>query len=769
METLPIGIMTFFFTDVGSSMALWEQHPEEMQVAMRRYDALVEGVVEGHGGQVVRPRGEGDSGFAVFARAADAVAAACALQQALAAEEWPLPEPLRVRIALHSGEAELRAGDYYGVEVYRCAHLRNLAHPGQTLLSMATFQEAYDTLPKGVRLKELGYHRLKGLTQPERIFQLVIPNLDMAFPPLRSTNLPVLPTPLMGREQEVLTLSALLQQPGTRLVTVTGAAGVGKTHLGIEVAAGLLDQFQDGVFFVALAALNDPTLVIPTIAETLQVQESGAVSLFETLKSYLRDKQVLLLLDNFERVVEAAPVVAELLLACPGLKLLITSREVLRLREERDFPLLPLALPEFMQPPHEEEEWVAALAEYAVVKLFVQRARAVRPNFTLTSHNAPAIVEICHRLDGLPLTIELAAARVRLFTPRALLARLGDEGESGGSGALRLLTGGGRDLPKHQQTLRSTLAWSYDLLQPGEKALFRRLAAFGGAFTIEAAESICNQGGDLGLDVLDGLSSLLDKSLLRQLEQRDGEPRFFLLRTIREYASEWLEESGEAQAIRDAHAAFYLALAAEVEPYLAGTEQAEWLERLEQAHDNLRAALRWALLQASPTLALRFVVALASFWYWRGYLEEGYQWAAEALQRSAEAPARLRLQALNKAGALAYGQADYTAARQHYEQALTLAKQSLGDRTAIAEPLHGLAAVLAIQGNFRASARLFGAAEDVYEGTDRDMTALYLRQREDLKSQLGVAMFGNTWAQGQAMTLEQAIDYALHRLDSGSL
>ncbi len=606
MDNLPTGTVTFWFTDVGGSTALWEEDPEGMRQAMRQHDALVERVVEAHGGQLVKPRGEGDSHFVVFTRASDAVAAACALQQALDAESWPLPVPLRVRMALHTGEADLRAGDYYGPDVNRCARLRGLAHPGQVLLSLATVRLTRESLPEGVALRDLGQHRLKDLTEPEHVFQLVVPGLEADFPPVlslesRPNNLPVMPTPLIGREQELATLTELLQRETIRLVTVTGPGGVGKTRLSLQVAAELLDDFADGIFFVALAPISDPSLVAATIAETLHIQEQGAETLREALKAHLRDKSLLLVLDNFEQVIEAAPLVAELLAACPCLKVLVTSREALRVRGEQEFPLPHLALPDPAELPRGDEELVDALSHYAAVELFVERAQAVKPGFTLTPDNALAIVEICRHLDGLPLAIELAAARAKLFTPQSLKARLT---KATGS-ALHLLTSGARDLPERHQALRDTIEWSYTLLDPSEQLLFRRLAVFVDGLTLQAAEAVCNRDGDLELEVLDGLASLLDKSLLRQTKQGDSKLRFFLLQTIQEYALERLEGSGEEAAIREAHATYYLTLMEEAAPQLmADTIRPAWLRRLEAEYDNLRAALNWTMESGDPTVVV---------------------------------------------------------------------------------------------------------------------------------------------------------------------
>jgi predicted ATPase/class 3 adenylate cyclase len=547
----PTGTVTFLLTDIEGSTHLWEQHPEAMAAALARHDALAAALIQTHGGTLVKHRGEGDSLFAVFARVGDAVAAAAELQRALGAEAWPNTIPLRVRIALHTGDALLRDGDYFGPAVNRCARLRAAAHGGQVLLSAATQELVREQLPEGVHLRDLGECRLRDLTRPEQVFQLLAPYLPGDFPSLRTldarpNNLPLQPTPLLGRERETAAVQGLLRRLDLRLVTLTGPGGTGKTRLGLQVAANLLDDFPDGVFFVDLAPIRDPDLVLSTIAQVLGVQESGGQPLLEALKAYLREKQILLLLDNFEQVIAAAPTVGELLSTCRGLKVLVTSREALRLRGEQEFPVPPLPVPD---PKHLPP--VEALCDYASVALFVQRAASARPDFGLTPENAAAVAEICQRLDGLPLAIELAAARVKLFGAEALLARLGSR--------LKVLTGGARDLPARQQTLRNTITWSYDLLEANEQRLFRRLSVFGGGWTVDAVEAVCNAEGDLGLDVLDGIVSLAERSLLQQLgEDAEGEPRFAMLETLREFGLECLESSGEAQAIRQRHANFFL-------------------------------------------------------------------------------------------------------------------------------------------------------------------------------------------------------------------
>ncbi len=512
---------------------------------------------------------------------------------------------------------------------------------------------------------------------------------------VRFYNLPGPLTPLIGREQEIQAVCGLLQRSEARLVTLTGPGGVGKTRLGLEVATALLNDFGDGVCFVSLAPLSDPDLVVATIAQALGIQEAGEQPVADLLQASVRDKRLLLLLDNFEQVAAAAPGLADLLSVCPQLKMLVTSRAVLHVRAEHEFPVPPLALPDLEHLPGSE-----TLAQYAAVALFLQCVQTSRPDFQLTPANTRAIAEICVRLDGLPLAIELAAARIKLLPPQALLTRLAHR--------LQVLTSGARDAPVRQQTLRNTLAWSYDLLDAEAQRLFRRLSVFVGGCTLEAVEGIYTVLGNTPAEVLDGVASLMDKSLLRQVEQEGGEPRLLMLATIREFGLEALEASGEMESTRRAHAAYYLALAEDAELELGGPRQGARLGQLEREHDNLRAALSWSLEQAgdagarederSREIALRLGGALRGFWRVHGHISEGRNFLEHALAAREGSAAFVQAKALLAAATLAFIQGDYERAEALCKESLALYRE-LEDLPGIAHSLHELGLVSSTRGD----------------------------------------------------------------------
>jgi predicted ATPase/class 3 adenylate cyclase/Tfp pilus assembly protein PilF len=744
----PSGTVTFLFTDIEGSTRRWESNAQAMQLAFSRQEAILRQTIDANGGYAYKMIG--DAFQAAFPTASQALRSAIDAQLALHSESWPEEiGEIKVRMALHSGATEERADDYVGPALNRVARLLSTGHGGQVLLTFATAKLVRDSLPVEVSLLDMGEHCLKDLTTPEHIFQLVTADLPTTFPPLktldnRPNNLPVQPTPLVGRVKELAELQEMLGREEARLATLTGPGGTGKTRLGLQVAAEVLDDYRDGVWFVDLSPLMDSGLVVPTIASVLDVKETGGGQpIIDTLKEYLKGKSMLLVLDNFEQVVGAAKDVSTLLASSSSLKVLVTSRVPLRIRGEKEYAVPPLSVPDAKHLPQLDR-----LTQYDAVRLFIERATDVKADFQMTNDNAPTVAEICVRLDGLPLAIELAAARIKMLPPRALLTRL--------SQALKVLVGGAKDLPERQQTLHATIEWSYDLLSEGEKQIFRRMAPFSGGRILEAVEQVCNANGDLKVDVLDGITSLLDKSLMYTVDGAEGgEPRYIMLETIHEYAREKLQGSGEGEYIRRQHALYFMRLAEEAEGELRGPQQTEWLARLEDEYDNIRAALQWARetgesresisrhkgdvealadvgdLDDAAEIGLRIVGAIWRFWLRHGYFSEGREQLAIFLEKRKKRPkqeeeiegkeeetirglrselgSRLeayKAKALNGAGVLASLQGDYGAARSLYEESLSLYRE-LGDKRGISGSLSNLGIMAQQQGDYAAARSLY--------------------------------------------------------------
>jgi predicted ATPase/class 3 adenylate cyclase len=678
VRDLPAGTITLLFTDIEGSTQLLHQLGDGYGELLAACRALLRSAFQGQRGHEVDT--QGDAIFAAFARASDALSAAVAAQRAFAAYSWPRGVAVRVRMGMHTGEPSRMTEGYVGLDVHRAARIMSAAHGGQVLLSQTARELVVHDLPEGVSLRDLGEHRLKDFEQAMRLYQVVIAGLPADFPPLktldgRADTLPVPPTALVGRENEVAQIGKLLRREDVQLVTLTGPGGTGKSRLSIQVAAGLRDVFVGGVFFVSLAPITDPMLVLPTIAQVLGIRDGAGQALAVRLVETLQWRPVLLVLDNFEQVVGAAGQMADLLASCPRLKVLVTSREVLHVRAEHEFAVPPLALPDPARLPR-----LAALARFSSVALFVQRVQAVKPEFRLTTANAREVAEICVRLDGLPLAIELAAARMKLLSPQALLARMGQ--------LLTLLTGGARDVPARQQTLRNTIAWSYHLLNAQEQRLFRWLSVFVGGCTLQAAEAVCAGTGD----EIDDIASLIDKSLLRSIKQTgedSEEPRLLMLETIREYGQELLASGGEAADAREAHADYFLRLSEEAVPELDGPLLTSWLDRLEREHGNLRAALHWFLGAGLPDMALRLSSALERFWVVRGYRNEGLTFLERALGASAAVAPSVRAKALLAAARLSFMQSDYDRGKALAQESLALFRE-LGDKRGIALSLNRL-------------------------------------------------------------------------------
>lgn len=695
---LPSGTLTFFFTDIEGSTRRWDTYGPAMGLAIARHDELLRAVIENQGGQVFKT--VGDAVCAVFEEARQAAAAALVAQRELQGQNWSAVGGLPVRIALHTGAAQLRDQDYFGPVLSRVSRLVGAAHGQQVLLSQATADLVADDLPPGAALRDLGEHRLKDLARPERIFQLHAEELRAEFPPLRTldwrpNNLPTQLTGLLGRERELALARELLLERGVRLLTLTGPGGVGKTHLALQIAADLLHEFEDGAYWVPLAGISDPSLVIPAIASAVGVREVPGETTSRSLAGALRDRQILLLLDNSEQVLASATEIGELLSACPRLHMVVTSRALLRLYGEQDLPVEPLHVPESRGRPEPDE-----LLRYDAIQLYTERARAVRPEFAITSGNAEAVSELCRRLDGLPLAIELAAAQVRLLTPQATLARIA--GAPDANAPLRIIGQGPRDVPLRHQSLDANIAWSYELLSEEECALFRRLAVFIGSCGFESLERVCAQHGIV--DPLDTLASLIDKSLVRVDEHRI-EPRYRMLETIRAFAVHKLAESGEEPSMRRMHRDYFLDVVESSVQGWWGPAQSETLARLELDQDNIRAALSWSLAQGEIEEGLRLAASVWRFWEARGRLREGRDWLERLLARADnEVSDDVRARALSGAGSLAFRQGDYAGARELQETSLAL-RRDLGTVSGIAMSLSHLGDVARQLGELKEARR----------------------------------------------------------------
>ena len=679
------GTTTFLFTDIEGSTRLLQHLGQRYGDLLEEHRALIGAAVDAAGGRVFGR--EGDAVFSAFPTAAAGVAAAADAQRALETHAWPDDGRIRVRMGVHTGEAIESNGDYVGLTVHQVARIMSAGHGGQVLVSESARRLLNET-PPGVELRDLGERRLKDLAAPERIYQLIIEGLDDRFPPLRTldthaNNLPVQLTSFVGRAEMVAAGEALR---GTRLLTLTGPGGTGKTRLSLQLAADVSDEFEDGIFFVPLDAITDPDLVAPAIVSALGLAASGSVPPVDAVLEFIGAKRVLLLLDNFEQVVDAAPIVNRLLREAPNVKILVTTRIVLGIYGERDFPVPPLGLP-----PADSGRLTAEQAiRYEAVELFVDRARAVQSKFALTDENAPLVVDICRRLDGLPLAIELCAARTRTLPVAAIHARLDQH--------LNLLTGGSRDLPGRQQTLRAAIDWSYDLLDGPDRTLFERFAIHSGGAFLSQAEAVCGPASDLGEDVLDGLSSLSDKSLVKPDLAGGEDPRFAMLVTIRDYARERLGTSTATSldGIARRHAIAYLDFAESLAPQLTGPDARAVSDRFETDHDNIRAALEWAIASNEAEIALRFVVATWRFWQRRGHLDEARRRidTVFAMPGVASQSDELQARAYGAAGGITYWQADTHATYAYYSRALAAAQRS-GDGQLIAQATydHGFAPI----------------------------------------------------------------------------
>ena len=690
------GPTIFLASDIEGSTRLWEGQPREMSLALIRHDFLMRRSIEDAGGSVFKTVGDGF--FASFPTASGGVAAVVAAQRALKTETWPTDRAIRVRMALHVGWAEVRDGDFYGPTINRLARLLSIGHGGQALLSESAATLARAGLPVECGLRDMGRHRLKDLDQAEAVSMLVHPELDAEFPPLKSldalpNNLPRQLTSFVGREEELAEVREIFDR--SSLVTLTGTGGTGKTRLALQMAADAQEGFPDGVWIVDLAPLRDEGLVSQAIAAAVGVREGTNLPLANALVEGLRDKATLLLLDNCEHLLAAcASIVDDLLRVAPRLKVLATSREPLNLPGEALYRVPMLSVGKG------EVKTAAKAMTFDAVRLLVDRARLSDPRFELTDRFAPAAVAICRRLDGIPLAIELAASRTKVLSLEGIATRLDDR--------FRLLTAGSRTALPRQQTLKATIDWSYELLEPVDQRLLLRVSVFAGGWSLEAAEAVCADD-DLDIyEVLDGLVRLVDKSLVVH-EADDLDARYRLLESVRQYGAEKLD-AVEGAATRERHTRYYAKFVEEAEEGLRGPDQANWLERMEAEHDNVRSAL--AFCRARPDLcaeALSIVGAIGRFWTVRGYLSEGREWIEGILACAPDGPSEAKATAWRTAGQLAYWQGDSAAGRRFGEESLGICR-ALGDQGGEAKSLFRLGFACLAEEDLGAARGYFEAA-----------------------------------------------------------
>lgn len=737
MRDLPTGAVTFLFADIeGSTELVHRLGDRRWAEVLADYRKLVRDVFCAQGGREIGC--EGDSMAMVFGDARDAVLAAVDAQRTVSNHPWPGEARVRARMGLHTGHPIVLAGGYFGLDIHRVARICSAGHGGQILLSEATYHLVGRDVLQTLRVRDLGAHSLKDLEQPERIFQIVAPDAPDEFPPLRSlsvrpNNLPLELTSFIGRERETAEIKRTLAN--SRMMTLVGAGGGGKTRLALHVAAELIGAYPDGAWLVEFGPLGDASLVPHTVAVALRVREEPGTPLTATITAALRQKSLLLVLDNCEHVIADVSALANLMLkTCAGVRILATSRQALDVPGETLWQVPSMSLPDPQRAPASVEQ----LVKFDAVRLFLDRAASMQPGLTMTPASNQAIVEVCRHLDGIPLAIEFAAARTKVLSVEQIAARLDDR--------FRLLTGGTRTAPPRHQTLEAAMDWSYDLLSVKEQLLLRRLSVFAGGWTLEAAEGVC-AGETLQADaVLDVLTQLVDKSLVL-VETRSGDPRYRLLESVRQYAQNKLAASGEAGGVRRRHAAWFTTLAERAGPELSGADQAVWQERLELDLDNFRVAMQWSLEDPETDAGVRIAGALHWFWYVRGYFSEGVKWLEAALAGTNRASDVVRARALRAASSLmlsmrrydraaalaaesrvafeaagdprgvalactllgyaALDQGDYVAARGHLDEALRLSRAE-ADMLGIKTALNHL-------GELERCLRDYGAARRFYE------------------------------------------------------
>ncbi len=656
---LPTGTVTFLFTDIEGSTQLLQQAPEDFPALLEKHNRIIREAFSAHGGSEIDNTGDGF--FFVFSNPTDAVKAADAAQRSLASYPWDPDRVVQVRMGIHTGMAELRGDTYIGLDVHKAARIMGAAYGGQVLISQAVSELVDPTKLDGVSFFAIGEFRLKDLPQPEVLYQLLLEGAMSPLPRRREvktqkTNLPARPTPLLGRQVEIESIQARLGREDVRLLTLAGPGGIGKSSLAIEAARTLQDDFPDGVYVVFLAPVMDAQFIPSAIAQVLGFFLNTGIPVIEQLKDFIGEKRLLLILDNFEHLVQASGTLIPLLESCPYLKILVTSRIVLKVQWEWEHPVPPLQLTRSGR-----GKQIDVIQPAPSVELFLQRARAVNPQFAPLEEDHAVIAEICDRLDGLPLAIELAAARINVLSPSAILSRL--------CKTLDLLKGSRKDLPERHQTLRHAVGWSYDLLEEDEKALFRMLGVYAGGFSLDTAEALHAELTGAERDGLEVITSLRDQSLIRVADTDRPEPRYMMLATIREFALERLKQEGDVEAARKAHAQWFLARAEEAYQHLTGPQSRQWLDEIEADLDNYRAALHWAEERREAAIGLGLCIALWRFWVIRAFLQEGVEHLTKQLAYTRQLTGInvLKAKALNVYGTLLHEISDYRGAAEVLE------------------------------------------------------------------------------------------------------
>ena len=730
MAGIPTGTVTFLFTDIEGNTRLAREHPETWETARTRHHAILHDAIELNNGFIFEIIG--DAFCVAFHKAADALKASIKAQQDLQNEPWG-EVTIYVRMGIHTGEADIEGDEYRGYTTLSFVQrLMSAGHGGQILVSNTTENLLREQLPEHIGLRDMRLHKFASVPSPVRIFQVIAPDLPTEFPPLRTpdhlpNNLPTQLTSFVGREKELMDVKRLLRN--ARMLTLIGPGGTGKTRLSIQAAGDLLDQYPDGVWFVDLAPILDPLLVPRTTAISIGLRAEPQRPVIDMLCDYLHDRSPLVILDNCEHLVDACARMADRILhTAPDTRILASSREALGIGGEITYRVPSLRLPDIQHLPPLE-----SLSQYEAVKLFIDRATAVVLSFTVTNENAPALAQVCYHLDGIPLAIELAAAKIRVLSVEQIAKRLGDR--------FRLLTGGSRMVLERHQTLRAAIDWSYDFLPPAEQILLRRLSVFVGGWTLEAAESVCGDEETSSVvrsdDILNLLEQLINKSLVLA-EEVKHESRYRMLETIRQYANEKLIESGENDALRHRHLQYFLNFAEAAEPKLQGKEQERWLDQLEVEHNNLRAALSSSLSTRNTSQAgMRLSSALVPFWLVHGHFREGQTWLEQLLAVSSDAPAAMRAKAFTGAGTMAWCRSDFSRAIEYHQDSLTLYR-ALEDRHGIAQALNNLGAQSYYQGHFEEAMPQLQESLKFYRALDdKAGTALVLINLGELARHLG--------------------------------